>query len=455
MAYNFLRAERDQPFLLPPDLRDWLPAEHLAWFVLDVVDQLDLAPFYRQHRADGHGHPAYDPRTLLGVLLYGYCVGVRSSRQLERRCHEDLAFRVLAGNQTPDHVTIARFRVRHEAALAGFLVASLRLCAAAGMVQVGTVALDGTKLAGNAADKANRTHDKLEAEVAEILRQAAEADQREDRLFGDARGDELPPELASKAGRLARLRQAKAQLEAEAAAREQAYQQRVAAHTTAAHAKGRTPRTLKRRPQEAANPDAVANVTDPDSRFLHTRTGTVQGYNAQAVTTMQQVIVAAELSDEANDIHQLKPMLAATATTLAAAGIEERPEAALADSGYWSIDNLTTIPDAPELYIPPARHGRQGKPRKDGKPSASRSDGLRAAMTAKLASEAGKARYAKRRETVEPAFGQIKEQQGARRFLRRGRRACQAEWKLLCGTHNLLKLWRHTVTQPATGPASA
>src|SRR5512133_777817 len=396
MAYNFRRGDCDQPFLLPPDLRDWLPQGHLAWFILDVVDQLDLQPFYRQHRADGHGHPAYDPRTLLGVLLYGYCVGVRSSRQLERRCHEDLAFRVLAGNQTPDHVTIARFRVRHEAALAGFLVASLRLCAAAGMVQVGTVALDGTKLAGNAAE-ANRTHDKLEAEVAEILRQAAEADQREDRLFGDARGDELPPELASKAGRLARLRQAKAQLEAEAAAREQAYRQRVADHAAAAKAKGTTPRQLKRRPQEAPNPKAGANVTDPDSRFLHTRNGTVQGYNAQAVTTMHQLIVAAELTDEANDVHQLDPMLHATATTLAAAGIDERPETALADSGYWSIDNLTTIPNAPELYIPPAKHGRQGKPRKDGKPSASRSDGLRAAMTAKLTSEDGKARYAKRR----------------------------------------------------------
>jgi transposase len=455
MAYNFLRAERDQPFLLPPDLRDWLPHDHLAWFVLDVVDQLDLQPFYRQHRDDGHGHPAYDPKTLLGVLLYGYSIGVRSSRQIERRCVEDIAFRVLAANQTPDHVTIARFRVRHEQALAGFLVASLELCAAAGMIRVGTVALDGTKLAGNAADKANRTRDKLEAEVAEILRQAAEIDQHEDAQLGNARGDELPEALASKAGRLARLRQAKARLEADAAAREQAYQQRVAAHTAAAKAKGRKPRQLKRRPQEAPNPKAVANVTDPDSRFLHTRNGSVQGYNAQAVTTMHQLVVAAELTDEANDVHQLEPMLEATAATLAAAGIDERPEAALADSGYWSIDNLTTIPNAPELYIPPARHGRQGKPRKDGKPSASKSDSLRAAMKKKLASEAGKARYAKRRETVEPVFGQIKEQQGARRFMRRGMRACQAEWKLLCGTHNLLKLWRHTAIQQAARPATA
>src|SRR6266516_6548274 len=454
MAYNFLGCDRDQPFLLPPDLRDWLAEGHLAWFILDVVDQLDLAPLYRQHRDDGHGHPAYDPKTLLGVLLYGYCLGVRSSRQLERRCQEDLAFRVLAANQTPDHVTIARFRVRHEQALAGFLVESLKLCAGgAGMVKVGTVVLDGTKLAGNAADKANRTLDRLEGEVAEILRQAADVDQREDRLFGDARGDELPEALASKASWPARLRQAKARLEAEAAERAQRFAQRVAA---SAAAKGTSPPTLKPRARdEAPNPKATANVTDPDSRLLHARKGRVQGYNAQAVTTLEQVIVAAELTQDANDFQQLQPMVSATAATLAAAGIAQRPDTLAADSGYWSIANLTQIPDAPELLIPPPRHGRHGKPRKDGKPSASRSDGLRAAMTAKLTSEDGKARYANRKETVEPVFGQIKDGRGARRFLRRGLRACEAEWKLLCGTHNLLKLWRHTVMRPAAASASA
>jgi transposase len=455
MAYNFLRGDRDQPFLLPPDLRDWLPAGHLAWFILDVVDQIDLAPFYRAHRDDGHGHPADDPKLLLGVLLYGYCLGVRSSRHIERRCHEDIAFRVLAANQLPDHVTIARFRARHEQALAGFLVESLRLCAAAGMVKVGTVALDGSKLAGNAADRANRTLDRLEREVAEILRQAADADRREDAEYGDARGDELPEALASKASRLARLRQAKAQLEAEAAERARRFARRSAASAAAAQAKGKPPPTLKpRRRDEAPNPTATANVTDPDSRLLHTRKGRVQGYNAQAVTTLEQIIVAAELTQDANDFQQLHPMLAAISATLTAAGIPERPGTLAADSGYWSIANLTQIPDAPELLIPPPRHGRHGKPRKDGKPSASRSDGLRAAMTAKLQSGDGKACYAKRKETVEPVFGQIKDGRGARRFLRRGLAACEAEWKLLCGTHNLLKLWRHTVMRPAATPAT-
>src|SRR6266540_4153402 len=334
MAYNFLRGDRDQPFLLPPDVRDWLTDGHLAWFILDVVDQVDLQPFYLAHRDDGRGHPAYDPKLLLGVLLYGYCIGVRSSRQLERRCVEDIAFRVLAANQTPDHVTIARFRVRHEQALAGFLVQSLKLCAAAGMVRVGVVALDGTKLAGNAADKANRTLDRLEREVAERARRFAE---------------------------------------------------RVAASTAAAAAEGRPPPTLKPRARdEAPNPKATANVTDPDSRLLHTRRGRVQGYNAQAVTTVEQVIVAAELTQDANDFQQLEPMLTAISRTLAAAGIPERPGTLAADSGYWSIANLTELPNAPQLLIPPPKHGRHGKPRKDGKPSQSNSDGLRAAMTAKL-----------------------------------------------------------------------
>jgi transposase len=456
MAYNFLRGDRDQPFLLPPDLRDWLPEDHLAWFILDVVDQLDLAPFLRSYRADGHGHPAYDPKTLLGVLLYAYATGVRSSRQIQRRCTEDLAYRVLAGNQLPDHVTIARFRVRHQQALAGFLVQSLKLCAAAGLVRLGVIALDGTKVAANAASRANRTLDTLEAEVAAILRQAAEADQAEDHQHGPARGDELPAELTSPTGRLARLQQAKALLEAQAAQRQHRYQQRVAELAAAARAKGKQPRApiKPRRRDEAPKPQATVNVTDPDSRLVQTRSGWVQGYNAQAVTTCQQVIVAAELTQHTSDLQQLRPMLAATAATLTAAEIQTRPGTVLADCGYWSIANLTEIPDAPALLIPPARHGRQGKPRKDGKPSASRSDGLRAAMAAKLDSADGKALYALRRQTIEPVFGQIKEQQGARRFLRRGLAACEAEWKLLCGTHNLLKLWRHQTTPPAASPAT-
>jgi transposase len=366
MAYNFLRGDRYQPFLLLPDLRDWQPDEHLAWFILDVVDQLDLQPFLRTYRADGHGHPAYHPKTLLGVLLYAYCIGERSSRQIERRCQEDLAFRVLAGNQLPDHVTVARFRVRHQQALAGFLVASLRLCAAAGLVRLAVVALDGTKVAANAADRANRILAELQKEVAQILRQAAEADQAEDHQHSLARGDELPAELTSPTGRLARLQEARALLEGDAAQRQRRYAQRVAELAAAARAKGKQPRAhiKPRRRDEAPKPQASANVTDPDSHLVHSRNGWVQGYNAQAVTTCEQVVVAAQLTQRTSDLQQLRPMLAATTATLAAAGIGARPGTLLADCGYWSIANLTGIPDAPQLLIPPARHGRQGKPRK-------------------------------------------------------------------------------------------
>jgi hypothetical protein len=351
-------------------------------------------------------------------------------------------------------VTIARFRVRHQQALAGFLVQSLHLCAVAGLVHLGVIALDGTKVAANAAGRANRTLTNLEDEVADILRQAAEADQAEDHQHGPARGDELPAELTNPSGRLARLQAAKALLEADAAQRQQRYQQRVAALTTAARAKGKQPRApiKPRRRDEAPKPQAIANVTDPDSRLVLTRNGWVQGYNAQAVTTGEQVIVAAELTQQTSDLQQLRPMLAATTATLTAAGIPQRPGTLLADCGYWSIANLTELPDAPQLLIPPARHGRHGKPRKDGKPSASKSDGLRAAMTARLATADGKALYALRRQTVEPVFGQVKDVRGARRFMRRGMAACAAEWKLLCGTHNLLKLWRHTRSQPAPTP---
>jgi Transposase domain (DUF772) len=391
---------------------------------------------------------------MLGVLLYAYCTGIRSSRQIERRCVEDIAVRVLAANHTPDHVTIARFRVRHEQALAGFLVASLRLCAEAGMVQVGVVALDGTKLAGNTSDVANRPLAKLHAEVAEVLGQAAEADRREDAQHGAARGSELPAALASKAGRLARLRQAAARLEADAAARQHRYDQRQAAADAAALAKGRAPRQLKPRPRdEAPQPDALANVTDPDSRMMYNRKGRFQGDNAQAVTTCGQLVVAAELTQQTNDLLQLQPMLEAIDATLAAAGITDRPEMVLADCGYWSIANLTKTPDGLELLIPPTKHARQGKPRKDGKPSASKSDGLRAAMTAKLTATTARPATRCASRPWSRCSGRSRRSVALGGSCARGLEACEAEWKLMCRTHNLLKLWRYQAAQALVAPA--
>jgi hypothetical protein len=306
--------------------------------------------------------------------------------------------------------------------------------------------LDGTKIEANAAAAANRTHTHLEAQVAELLAQAAAIDQAEDREHDAAHDAALPQALAGRAERLARLQRAKALLEAEAAARQQRYQQRVAELAAAARARGQRPRAhiRPRRRDEAPNPKATVNTTDPDSRFVHGNGRTLQGYNAQAAATLEQVVIAAELTQQANDLQQLAPMLTAIRTTLASAGIGDSVKRLAADSGYWSIANVSAIPEAPELLIPPARHGRHGKPRKDGQPSASKSDNLRTAMLAMLGSEQGKACYAQRSRTIEPVFGQVKTIQGGWRFMRRGLGACAAEWKLLCGTHNLLKLWRVT-----------
>jgi Transposase domain (DUF772) len=395
---------------------------------------------------------------MLGVLLYGYCLGVRSSRQIERRCQEDIAFRILAGNQAPDHVTVARFRVRHEQALAGFLVESLRLCAAAGMVRVGTVALDGTKLAADASDKANRTHDKLEAEVAEILRQAAHTDEHEDGLFGDARGDELPKALASKADRLARLRQARPSCRPRPPRASRPTSS--ASPPTPQQPKPRAASpTLKRRPQEASNSKAVANATDLCSRFLHTRNGTVQGYNAQAVTTLEQVIVAAELTGEANDVHQLQPMLYATATTLAAAGIDERPETALADSGYWSI---ATSPRSPTR-----RNSTSRQPSTAARASLVGTASRRRPGAMGSARRCGPSSRARMARPATPSAGRRSSRSSARSRSSRARGgSCAAACApatpsgsccaapTTCSLTDI-KLWRHTATQRAVGAATA
>jgi transposase len=446
VAYNFVVADRDQRFLLPPDLRDWLPQDHLVWFVIDVVDQLDLSRFRASYRSDGHGRAAYDPAMMVGLLLYAYCLGVRSSRAIERRCVEDIAFRVLAGNHCPDHVTIARFRQRHELALAEVLVDSLRLCAAAGMVELGTVMLDGTKIEANATKNASRTLADIEAEVARMLADADAADSAEDERERRDRDGGVPPTLADPRSRLARLQEAKARLEADAAERAARFAERSRQLNEARAAKGLPARTFRPRPRgEAPQPDAKANVTDPDSRFLRRQGGTCQGYNAQIICTGEQVIVAAEITQAVNDVEQLEPMLNALATNTKDAGIRRRkPRTLVADAGYWRAENVDgSIAGAPELFIPVAKHARRGKPRKDGHETGSKTDHLVTAMNKRMATPRGKKMAVLRRITVEPTFGQIKDTRNARRFMRRGLDACASEWKLICGTHNLLKLWRH------------
>ncbi len=448
MGFNFIGADRDQVFLLPPDVRDWLPADHLAWFVIDVVDQIDLSRFRAAYRADGHGRAAYDPAVLVAVLLYAYCSGIRSSRVIERRCREDVAFRVLAGGLMPDHVTLARFRSRHAEALAAVFIDSLRLCAEAGLVCLGTVALDGTKIGADARPDGNRTLAELNRLIEDMLDEAAAVDAAEDAR--ESNDPPLPPGMVNPDRRLARLREAKARLQADAHARAARFAQRSEQVNTARAAKGLPPRTLRPRPRdEAPRPNAVVNPTDPDSRLMRSYGHSVQGYNAQLLTTGEQIIIAAEVTQIANDVEQLDPMLTAARTALSSAGINEPIRALAADAGYWRAANVDgSIPDAPKLFIAVAGHGHRGKPRQDGRPSQSQTDDLVAAMQQRLATETGKRMMRLRATTVEPLFGQTKHARGFRRFARRGLAAVQAEWKLIAATSNLLKLYRANI-QPA------
>ena len=297
MAQNFLACDREQAYLMPPSLRDWLGGDQLAWCVLDAVAELDLSAFYGDYRADGHGRAAYDPAMMVSLLLYAYAVGERSSRAIEGRCQIDVAFRVIAANQVPDHATIARFRARHQDALGGLFGQVLGLCGRAGMVSLGVIALDSTKVAANASGLANRTYAQI---AAEILAEADAVDAAEDEQFGTARGDELPAELADPTSRRARLRAAKRQMDAEHEAAQQAHRDHLRSRAERETELGRKLAGRKPKPPgERVDPQTRVNVTDLDSRSVKTPRGFIQGYNAQAVATADQIIVAADVMSAA------------------------------------------------------------------------------------------------------------------------------------------------------------
>ena len=468
MAQNFIACDREQELLLPPSLREWLPEEHLAWFVLDAVEEMDLAAFYAGYRDDGWGRAAHDPAMMVALFVYAYATGVRSSRAIERRCHDDVAFRVISANQAPDHATVARFRVRHEAAIAGLFGEVLALCARSGLVKVGIVAVDGTKIAAAATHHATRSFEDI---AREILEEAAELDAAEDELYGDARGDELPEGLRTSGDRRRRLREAKQALDAEREAdatliprdrgerlrecrrrlqQDDELERRVIAEHAAWLAAGIASdgsrrmggaRNIKPYPMTELA-DRKLNVTDPDSRNLKTTRGWVQGYNAQAVVGEGQIIVAAEISTESLDTANLHPMVTAAQEELHAAGVAELPGVVLADAGYWTNDAIEALcgQGIPTLVAPDADRRKEPRPGRRG----GRYDFARRV----LASDWGKQLYLKRQGTVEPVFGQIKSNRGADRFQRRGRSSVRSEWRLLTATHNLLKLHRH---QLATG----
>lgn len=449
MSQNFLTCDRDQSLLLPPNLREWLPEDHLAWFVLDAIEELDLTAFYDEYRKDGGGRAAFDPSMMVALLIYAYAIGERSSRAIERRCREDIAFRVITANQMPDHATIARFRVRHEAGLAGLFTDVLRLCAQVGLASVGVIAIDGTKLRANASMAANRSYASIAEEVQEILSEAAAADAKDNEQLGERRGDELPAQLVDRRSRRARLRAAKARLEGEVQDAKQAHRKRLRAR--AAHERQRGGKLRGRKPTppaSAVDPAARANITDPDSRLLRGAQGFVQGYNAQAATNEHQIILAAELSTDSPDGRLLEPMVAAAQDELRALGIEDPPEVVLADGGYWNVPQIeAVVARGSQVLVNPDASTRPVR-RADGRRLRDkRVAGLYAHMQRVITSEHGRALYGRRQIMIEPVFAHAKVIRRADRFQRRGIAACRAGWRLIAATHNLLKLWRHA---PAT-----
>jgi transposase len=449
MAYNFRECNREQIYLMPPSLQEWLPEKDMAWFIIDVVGQMDLSGYNRKYRADGRGQEAYDPSMMIALLLYAYSNGIQSSRAIERMCERDIGFKVITGDAKPDHTTIARFRQDNGKAVEELFTEALRLCARAGLVKVGLVALDGTKIKAAAALESNRTYEHIEKEVKKMLAEAEAKDAEEDKLYGkDKRGDELPEELQDRGRRLARLKECKARLEQEKADRVAKQKGKIEKREEQEAETGQKKRGRKpKEPDAVCKAEAKANVTDPDSRIMKTRTGYVQGYNGQAVVTKSQLIIAAELTTEENDVKQLLPMIEKAEQNIAELELNDKGIGiVLADAGYCSEKNMEDAkPDGPECIIATKKDWKQRQAIRENNPPRGRIPeklSLRARMERKLLTKRGRALYKKRGQIVEPVFGQIKTCRGILKFMRRGLEACAQEWKLICATHNLLKLWR-------------
>jgi transposase len=424
MAKTFRTYLPEQNLLLPASLREWLPDDHLSYFVSDVVDQLDLSAIERVYEEEDRGQPPYHPRMMTKILLYGYCVGVFSSRRIQKRLVEDIAFRVLAAGNQPDFRTISDFRKLHLKALEELFQQMLRLTLETGTMKLGRVALDGSKVKGNASKhkamsygRMKETEKRLREEVRKLLNQAEAADKEEDSRYGrDRRGDELPEELQRRETRIARIREAKHALEERA--REQA--------------------KSKGKDLEEAQPTKKAqyNFTDPESRMLKGSDGFLQGYNTQiAVEPVFQLIVGQRVTQAANDKQQMVPLVEA---------IEEqsgqKPEGVLADNGYCSDENLKYLTrKRMEGFVATGKqkHGERRKPCQRG--PLPREAGRVERMERKLETKVGAAVYATRKFIVEPVFGQIKQARGFRQFLLRGIEKVRGEWALICMTHNILK----------------
>jgi len=429
VSKTFRPYEPDQISLMPASMREWLPSDHLSYFISDVVDHLDLSAIMERYAGEERGYPPYHPAMMVKVLLYAYCTGVASSRKIEKRLCEDIAFRVLSANNTPDFRTISDFRKDHLKALAGLFLQVLRLCQKVGLVRLGHVALDGTKIRANASKhkamsykRMKEEEARLEAEVAELLKKAEAVDEEEDQRYGkDTRGDELPKELAFRESRLKKIREARAALEAEA---------RLEAEKRPEKGEAVVPRDKAQR-----------NFTDPDSHIMPAPGGKhfIQAYNAQAaVDSANQVIVAAEVTNKPTDRGQAEPMMEVVKVNTG-----QLPCQMSADAGYFSSDavkNLTAR--GIDVYMPPDKIGHRFTLPPAPRGRIPKCLSIADRMRRKLRTKKGKERYGLRKELPEPVFGQIKQVRGFDQFLLRGSDKVSSEWKVICTGHNLLKLFR-------------
>jgi transposase len=427
MAKTYRPYHPTQDFLLPPSPSEWLPEDHLAYFVSDVVDQLDLSDIESVYETEERGQPPYHPRMMTKVLVYGYCVGVFSSRRIQKRLAEDVAFRVLAAGNQPDFRTISDFRKLHLSALSHLFEQVLQVSLEAGMIKLGRVALDGSKIKANASKhkamsygRMKETQKRLRAEVKELLGRAEAADEEEDGRYGrTSSGEDIPEELARRETRLEKIRQAKRALEDRA--REAAQGEEGAAD--------------KAQPRDKDQ----YNFTDPESRIMKGGDGFVQGYNVQiAVESEFQLIVGQGVTQAANDKQQMEPLVRAI---IEQSG--QKPDEGLADSGYCSENNLGFLEkEKIQGFVATGKqkHGIRPGPCKRG--PLPQGATLVDRMKRKLQTKAGAAVYATRKTIVEPVFGQIKQGRGFRQFLLRGKKKVEGEWSLICLTHNILKIHR-------------
>ena len=445
MTKTYRDWSNDQSYLFPPSPHDWLPEGDLVYFLLDTVATLDLSPLFAHYERELRGQPPFHPRMMVALLLYCYATGTRSSRRIMKRCHVDVACRVIVGEDIPDFRTISDFRKIHLARLEALFVEALKLCALAGLARVGTIALDGTKVKANASRHKAMSYDRMKAEearlkqeIARLLAGAHAVDEAEDREHGpDRHGDDLPDELARRQSRLARIRGARKLLEERA---------RIEATEEAARrqAEGKSPPAIP--PAEAVpDPKAQINFTDPGSRIMKAANkGWDQCGNAQAVTNGHQIILAADVTDQANDVRQTVPMVDQARANLDAAGVTEAIRAALGDAGYYSETNATDLKQRGiAAYLATERLKHHEKVASAPRGRIPRGLTAKQRMARKLRTKVGREMYAKRKGMIEPIFGQLKQVLGFRQFSLRGLASMRGEWRLMATVHNLLKLWRN------------